>query len=386
MLDFTPLAAANGGDMLVMLIGLMVADLLLGLLPGVAGMVPVGGRVFAAIATFFETRLNRAGRSAVALIVRGIFVLVVMLAVAVAAGLFLGELSERLPYGWVPGALVLLLCIGGRSVALGLRRGLRVAADDDMEAARALATELSGRDAARLDRFGVGRVVIETASVGFFRRVVTPVFWFILLGFPGLLAARAVSRLAQTVVHRDRGKQAFGAAALALDHALGVIPSFIVGYILAFATIVSPAATFSRGLHFMSLDARRDAEVNDGRIKGMVAGALGLALGGPFGTKGSGVRDNWIGNGRARVGQHDSGACSTCCWLRRCCCWRWWRDCCCCISMARLLAEVLGKRQPLIAIGRSDPRSINLFRRARQAFIGQPPDDLSVFQKEGHFV
>jgi len=45
MLDFTPLAAANGGDMLVMLIGVMVADLLLGLLPGVAGMVPVGGRV-----------------------------------------------------------------------------------------------------------------------------------------------------------------------------------------------------------------------------------------------------------------------------------------------------------------------------------------------------
>jgi len=305
MLDFTPLAAANGGDMLVMLIGVMVADLLLGLLPGVAGMVPVGGRVFAAIATFFETRLNRAGRSAVALIVRGIFVLIFMLAVAVAAGLFLGELSERLPYGWVPGALVLLLCIGGRSVALGLRRGLRVAADDDMEAARALATSLSGRDASRLDRFGVGRVVIETASVGFFRRVVTPVFWFILLGFPGLLAARAVSRLAQTVVHRDRGKQAFGAAALALDHALGVIPSFIAGYILAFATIVSPAAAFGRGLHFMSLDARRDAVVNDGRIKGMVAGALGLALGGPFGTKGGGVRDNWIGNGRARVGQRD---------------------------------------------------------------------------------
>jgi cobalamin biosynthesis protein CobD/CbiB len=53
----------------------------------------------------------------------------------------------------------------------------------------------------------------------------------------------------------------------------------------------------------MSLDAQRDAVVNNGRVKGAAAGALGLALGGPFGTKGGGVHDAWIGNGNARVGQ-----------------------------------------------------------------------------------
>lgn len=305
MPDFMPLVAANGGDMILMLIGVLVADMLLGLVPGMAGLIPVSARVFTAIGTFLEKRLNRTGRSPVTLIVRGILVLLIVLALAVAAGLVVVGVSERLPYGWVLGVVVLLLCIGGRDIALTLHRGLRLIASDDIGATRELATQLSGRDASRLDRFGVGRVVIETAAVGFSRRVVTPVFWFILLGFPGLLVSRAVSRLARTAMHRERSAQAFGTAALALDHALGLIPSYLAGYLLAIGAIVSPSAAFRRGLHFMSLDAQRDPIVNDGRVNGVIAGALGLALGGPFGTKGGGVRDNWIGNGRARVGQSD---------------------------------------------------------------------------------
>lgn len=304
MPDFMPLAPANGGDLLLMLIGVLFADLVLGLVPGTKALVPVSARVFTAIAVFFEKRLNRAGRSPVTLIVRGILVVLIVVGLAVALG-FAVMAAARFPYGWVLGVVVLLLCLGGRDVALTLRRGLQLIARDDISAGRELASRLSGRDASRLDRFGIGRVVIETAAVWFSLRVVTPVFWFIVLGFPGLLVWRAVSRLARTAVNRDRDAQAFGAAALALDHALGLIPSYIAGYLLAFGAIVSPGAACRRGLHFMSLDAQRDQVVNDGRVKGAVAGALGLALGGPFGTKGGGVRDNWIGNGRARVGQSD---------------------------------------------------------------------------------
>lgn len=126
-----------------------------------------------------------------------------------------------------------------------------------------------------------------------------------LLGFPGLLASRFIAQLAGSISNRNHERQAFGTVALALNHAFGLLPSLLAGYLLAVAALFVPSANFGRALQVMSLDARRDAVINNGRVKGATAGALGLALGGPFGTKGGGVHDAWIGNGNARVGQGD---------------------------------------------------------------------------------
>ncbi len=104
MPDFMPLAPANGGDLLLMLIGVLVADLVLGLVPGTRALVPVSARVFTAIAMFFERRLNRAGRGAVTLIVRGILVLLIVVGLAVGFG-FAVMAAAKFPYGWVLGAM-----------------------------------------------------------------------------------------------------------------------------------------------------------------------------------------------------------------------------------------------------------------------------------------
>lgn len=305
MVDFLPLAAADSGDILLMLLGVLAADLLLGVVPGLARLVPAGPCLFSRISNFFVSRLDRAGRSRGNLAARGAFVLLLLMATGAVAGVAISVAVAEFTYGWVLGAVVLLHCIGGRGALHKLRIGLRLIAADDIDRGRDFAGRLAGRDASNLDRFGIGRVVIEGAAVEYALRVVTPVFWFVLLGFPGVLAAAAAAQLTRSVMRSGSRSTAFGRVPLAIDHQLGLVPSYIAGFLLAIASLVTPSGAMHRALHFMSLDAHRDAISNDGRIKAAVAGALGLALGGPFGTRGGGARDNWIGNGRARVGQTD---------------------------------------------------------------------------------
>ncbi len=289
----------------MLLLAVLVVDLFLGLVPGMARFVPDGTAIFTSVARALERRLNREGRTRRNLLIRGAIVTLLPVALGAGTGIALFEASNAVPYGWAIDALVLLVCVSGRRVFFDLRRGLAFAASNDIDQGLALVAELTGRDSSRLDRFGLVRVVIEMGAIGFCRRVLVPVFWYLLLGLPGLLASRAVAQIARAVLLRDREGRAFGAAALSLDHALGLLPSYVAAYFLSFAAALAPRAKVGSALHFMALDAHRDSLVNDGRVKAAIAGALGLALGGPFGTKGGGGGDAWIGNGRARVGQGD---------------------------------------------------------------------------------
>ncbi len=306
MFDFMPIAAGNHGEDIVLLLGALALDVVLGLLPGLARLAPERLRVFHAITLFFDSRLNRKGRSEANLLVRGAVVTAIMVLIAVAAGIALDRYARMIPYGWVVEFAVLVVCLSSRRMFLDLRRGLQVLGTEDLAAGQDMVARWTGRDASRLDKFGVARILVELAAVAVGRRVVIPAFWFVLLGFPGLFVSRAVSRLAIAAAGRDAATRAFGAVAMRLDHVLGLLPSYLGAGLLSLAALVVPRASVRRGFEIMSLDAMRDEIVNDGRFKGAAAGALGLALGGPFGTRGSGgVRDAWIGNGRARVGQSD---------------------------------------------------------------------------------
>lgn len=305
MLSFLPLAPGGPGDALIVLLAVLAADLAMGLIPGFARLVPDGGAVFTKTSEWFERRLNREGRGRGALRLRGAFVVLFLLLLGAAVGVAIVLVARKIPHGWALEAAVLLICVSGRRVLADLRRGLTVAGDADLARGRDHVSQLTGRDASRLDKYGLARVVVESAAVGVSRRVFAPVFWFLLLGLPGVMISRAVGQVARAAALRDSEGRAFAAPAVGLDHILGLVPSYLAGYLLSFAAAAAPNARIGGGLRTMDIDAHRDVLVNDGRVKAAVAGSLGLALGGPFGTRGGGPHDAWIGNGRARVGQGD---------------------------------------------------------------------------------
>lgn len=146
-------------------------------------------------------RLDRPERSRGALARRGALAAVLVLAVALAAGVLLGLFTRHYPFAW---ALELLLLVAalrlrrshrlGRAVLSALERG-------DADAARAALARLGARDIAPEAIQGLPRQGLAvTARTLLERRLadgaVAPALWFGLLGLPGLFAWSATQRAA----------------------------------------------------------------------------------------------------------------------------------------------------------------------------------------------
>ena len=74
-----------------------------------------------------------------------------------------------------------------------------------------------GRDPASLDAHGVARAAIESLAENFSDGVVAPVFWYLVLGLPGLFAYKMANTLDSMIGHRTPHYRAFGWAAARFD-------------------------------------------------------------------------------------------------------------------------------------------------------------------------
>jgi len=228
--------------------------------------------------------------------------LCVLVVVATAGGLgaALHALLSGVPYGWIAeGALAsTLLAFRGlydavRAVAKGLA--------EDLQAGRAAVSRIVGRDPASLDAAGVARAAAESAAENFSDGFVAPVFWFLLLGLPGLLAYKAVNTLDSMIGHRNARFEAFGKVAARLDDAANFLPARLAGLLFVLAALLLPAASAAGAWRSMLRDAPKHRSPNAGWQEAALAGALGLALAGPRQYGGQVVDDHWMGDGRRAV-------------------------------------------------------------------------------------
>ena len=182
-------------------------------------------------------------------------------------------------------------------VARGLDTGL---AD-----ARAAVSHLVGRDPASLDGPGVARAGIESLAENFADGVVAPLFWYVLLGFPGLLAYKAINTLDSMIGHRDPRYWWFGRVAARADDAANWVPARLAAALLAGAALALPGASARAALRTAFRDARRHRSVNAGWPEAAMAGALGFSVAGPRRYGGRTVEDAWMGDGRRDLGSKE---------------------------------------------------------------------------------
>ena len=132
-----------------------------------------------------------------------------------------------------------------------------------------------------------------------------PLFWYVLLGFPGLLAYKAVNTLDSMIGHRDPRYLRFGRVAARVDDAASWIPARLAAALLAGAAVALPGASGRGAVRAAFRDARRHRSVNAGWPEAAMAGALGFALAGPRRYAGRTVEDAWMGDGRPDLGSDD---------------------------------------------------------------------------------
>lgn len=298
-----PLATQFGHapDALFILFLAIALDAMLGEMGPLFRVLPhpvvVIGRLIAAL----DRRLNRPERGEAARRRRGVLLVVLVVGPAAAAGAAVAFVARALPHAWLVEAFVAATLLAQRSLFDHVNDVARALEDKGLEAGRHAVSRIVGRDPQALDAHGVARAGIESLAENFSDAVAAPVFWYVLLGLPGMLAYKAVNTLDSMVGHRNDKYRAFGWASARLDDVMNLVPARLAGMIIAIAALFSAGARPLAALRTMVADARHHKSPNSGWPEAAMAGALGLALGGPRKYPGLIVDERWIGSGRARA-------------------------------------------------------------------------------------
>ena len=259
----------------------------------------LGARIEAA-----DARWNRDDDDPSSRFRRGLALTAVVSLAALAVGLVLGLIFWTIPFGWLLEAALATSLLAGRelhdrvaAVARGLARSL--------PEGRAEVAHIVGRDPDALDEGGVARAALESLAENFSDGLAAPLFWYLLLGLPGLLAYKAINTLDSMLGHRTPRHEAFGKAAARLDDAVNFIPARLAGGLLVLAALVLPGASAGRAGRTMWRDAPKHRSPNAGWQEAALAGALDFALAGPRVYPGKTVDDAWMGDGRSDLGPAD---------------------------------------------------------------------------------
>jgi len=304
MLTFGMAGDGRGFDPLVLLLLALVFEAYVGEMRSLFRTVRHPVRIIGDIVGFFDARLNREHRSEMDRAVRGALLVVVIVTAALATGWGVSWLSFHHPLGWIVEFLGLIALLSARGLYDHVR-AVATALKESLDAGRRAVAHIVGRDPESLDHSGVARAAIESLAENFCDGVVAPVFWYVLFGFPGLLAYKAVNTMDSMIGHMTPQYRAFGMTAARLDDVLNLIPARLAGLFIVLGAVFSGTANPGGALKVMWRDAGRHRSVNAGWPEGAMAGALGLKLAGPRHYNTRTVNDPFIGDGTAEATAKD---------------------------------------------------------------------------------
>ena len=148
-----------------------------------------------------EGKYNRDSGSPAARMWAGAVLTVTIVALAAALGWGAARLISQISGGWLMEALLASTLIAFRGLYDHVRR-VADALQQGTEPARDAVRHIVGRDPASLDDAAIARAAIESAAENFSDGVVAPVFWYALLGLPGIAAYKAIITLDSMIGHR----------------------------------------------------------------------------------------------------------------------------------------------------------------------------------------
>lgn len=288
----------GGGDPLLILLGALALDAAFGDMPALFRRIPHPVAALGRLIEVLDDRLNRPQRSETTRAWRGGLAVILAAGLAVALGWLVMEFARSVSFGWAIEMFAVAVLVAQRSLYVHVLAVARALDRHGLAGARMAVRQIVGRDPESLDLAGVARAAIESLAENFADGVVAPVFWYLVLGLPGLFACKAINTLDSMIGHMSPRHRAFGAAAARLDSWMNFVPARLAGVLLALGAIITPFADPRSAFETMFRDARLHRSRNAGWPEAAMAGALALALVGPRVYGGKVVEDPWIGHGR----------------------------------------------------------------------------------------
>ena len=235
---------------------------------------------------------------------RGLAALLVLLFIVVLPSVLIGSFLSTFKFGWIIEALLATALIAQHSLyehVSAVGRGL----DTSLIEGRKAVAKIVGRDPAALDESGVVKGALESLAENTSDGIVAPLFWYVLLGLPGIVAYKAINTADSMIGHKSERYIYFGWAAARLDDFINLPASRITGLLFVSAAAWNDSERGKLAMQAMWRDASKHQSPNAGWPESALAASLGVKFGGPRSYAGTRVDLPWMGDGRELLNRDD---------------------------------------------------------------------------------
>jgi len=170
--------------------------------------------------------------------------------------------------------LIVFYCLAGTTLIREVRE-VFLALDRSLDAGRKQVARIVGRDTSELSAQEVRTAALETLAENLSDGVIAPLFWFALLGTPGMLAYKMVNTLDSMIGYKTERYRDFGCWAAHIDDVANFIPARLTALLMVLAAGKPQLATF------VWKNGRKHASPNSGYPEAALAGILDCRFGGP---------------------------------------------------------------------------------------------------------
>ncbi len=181
--------------------------------------------------------------------------------------------------------LAIFYCLAGTTLIREVR-AVFLALDRSLDEGRQQVARIVGRDTSELSAQEVRTAALETLAENLSDGVIAPLFWFAILGAPGMLAYKMVNTLDSMIGYKTERYRDFGCWAAHTDDIANYIPARLTALLMVLSLpLLSRRGADRRGglilPRFIHKYGRNHASPNSGYPEAALAGILDCRFGGP---------------------------------------------------------------------------------------------------------
>ena len=194
--------------------------------------------------------------------------------------------------------ICIFFCLAGTTLIKEVRMVFE-AVDRSLEEGRIQVARIVGRDTSELSAQEVRTAALETLAENLSDGVIAPLFWYLLLGVPGMMAYKMVNTLDSMIGYHSDRYLLFGRVAARVDDVANYIPARLTAFLMVLAS------GRLKLLSFVKRYGREHASPNSGYPESAMAGILDCRFGGPNIYHGMLVEKPYIGTNNRELSIND---------------------------------------------------------------------------------
>ncbi|MFA9558474.1 adenosylcobinamide-phosphate synthase CbiB [Evansella sp. AB-rgal1] len=150
----------------------------------------------------------------------------------------------------------------------------------NMKEARKKLSMIVGRDTDQLQESDIVRGTVETVAENTVDGITAPLLWAVIGGAPFAMVYRAINTMDSMVGYKNEKFEKFGYASAKLDDIVNWIPARLTACTMLLTSIFIKGSHKKQAIYVTMRDAKKHPSPNSGWPEAMVAGLIGIQLGG----------------------------------------------------------------------------------------------------------